>query len=121
MTAFDIYKGLNEGKRYILKSELRFALKMYVSGEWRYFTPNTTLYAGDDLEYIYNNFHGSSATRNTLEDLEDILEIMHDIDGVTVDDLVELNYETLTDMMNEGHGSWEYRGETNKATIEKEI
>lgn len=121
MTAFDIYKGLNEGKRYVLKRDLRFALKMYVSGEWRYFTPNITLYADDDLEYIYNNFHGSSATRNTLEDLEGTLKIMHDIDGVTVDDLVELNYETLTDMMNKGHGSWEYRGETNKATIEREI
>ena len=46
---------------------------------------------------------------------------MNDIDGVTEDDLVELNYETLTDIMNKGHGSWEYRGETNKATIEREI
>lgn len=115
MTAFDIYKGLNEGKRYTLKSELKFALKMYVSGEWRYFTPTVTLYMSDDLEYIYNNFHGSSATRNTLEDLKDTLKIMNDIDGVTVDDLVELNYETLVDMMDEGDGSWEYRGETNKA------
>lgn len=73
MTTKELYIGLNSGKRYITKNRFLLAARLYVDGDWRYFIPGAQLYitAGN---YIGWNNAGSSANKNTLKDLQWILD-----------------------------------------------
>lgn len=70
----DLYIGLNNGKRYCLRSRFLSEAQLYASGEHRYFTPQIAMSA--DPEYIYYTHYGSSAIKNTIEGLEWLLEFI---------------------------------------------
>ena len=68
----DLYIGLNDGKRYCLKKDFMLEARLYTEGEHRYFAPHVALSA--DPEYIRWSHYGSSANKNTIDDLQWILE-----------------------------------------------
>lgn len=69
----DIYMGLNRGESYILRKELEIKQSLFDKGQLRYFVPSANLYITD-----YDNIgwchYGSSAEKNTLKDLEWLIE-----------------------------------------------
>lgn len=76
MTIKELYIGLNEGRRYMLKSEFLAEAQHYAEGVHRFFAPWAQLYITEDAggEYIGWRHYGSSANKNTLENLEWILK-----------------------------------------------
>lgn len=84
-----LYKGLQDGKRYILKSSFLLACELYANGTHRYFEPRAQLVKIDDADgsWIAWRHYGSSANKNTLEDLEWLLRVIF---KKTAADFVEL-------------------------------
>lgn len=78
-----IYDGLNSGKKYILRRNLELERKLYDSGEHKYFIPEVNLYKHGD--YICWRHHGQSANRNTLKELEFVIDVIFKDDNDFVD------------------------------------
>jgi hypothetical protein len=87
-----LYKGLQDGKRYILKSRFLLACELYANGTHRYFAPGAQLVKIDDADgsWIAWHHYGSSANKNTLEDLEWLLRVIFKKNAADFVELPEL-------------------------------
>lgn len=72
MNIKELYKGLNEGRRYCLKSDFLHMARGYCDGTYKYFTPHVALAA--DSAHIYWSCYGSSAEGNNLKNLTWLLK-----------------------------------------------
>ena len=75
MNIKDLYKGLNEGRRYCLKSDFLHMACGYCDGTYRFFTPHVALAA--DSAYLYISHYGSSAKANTIDNLKWALKVIY--------------------------------------------
>lgn len=78
-----LYDGLNSGKQYILRRDLESKQRLFDSGELRYFVPTANLYMADG--YIGWRHYGSSANKNTLNELQWVIDAIFKGDDDFVD------------------------------------
>lgn len=78
-----LYNGLNNGKRYVLRRDLESKQKLFDSGELRFFVPTANLYMANG--YIGWRHYGSSANKNTLKELQWVIDVIFKGDDDFVD------------------------------------
>lgn len=83
MTTYELYKGLNNGKRYILRKELDSKRNLFDNKQLRFFVPTANLYLTNG--YIGWRHYGSSANKNTMGDLQWVINVIFDGDNDFVD------------------------------------
>lgn len=78
-----IYDGLNAGKRYILRRDLANKQALFDGGKLRFFVPTANLYMTNG--YIGWQHYGSSANKNTLKELQWVIDVIFNGDDDFVD------------------------------------
>lgn len=93
---------LRAGVTFIRKSSLATHVKLWREGRYKYFAPIEELSISGDNHFICWHNGGSSAVKNTEEDLAWTLEKI--FDGAKPEDFIPLDYHTMLDVMNSEYG-----------------
>ena len=99
LTYEDIYNGLKEGKRYVLRTTLKAQWGSFKNNTLRYFVPGTSseIHMSGDGKYFAWTHFGSSANKATMKDLKFIIETI--FKGET-SDFTELSVDALLEVIN---------------------
>lgn len=100
LTYEDIYDGLKEGKRYVLRTTLKAQWWNFKRGDLRYFVPGTSseIHMSGDGKYFAWTYFGSSANKATMGDLRFIIDTIFKTDP---SNFTELSVGALLEVINE--------------------